>query len=371
MVIRTSLSHVARQAQMSTGRGTVREFDDDHLMQECKKADILHGETPTNFERWQMCGLTSFPIKQQEEEGGKKKQQASGEDQGDWDHDQPQGPAAEALMVYVGGQRGHPVAIVDDRRVRPYEMKEGEAALYAPDGSEQMVLFKETGTFIMSLDNVSVKDKKKKKTRFVSMRHVTKKMQTHKIEKKGAGGGGGGGGGASAGGQSARSLSADTRSSPGAGLDPGEPIELPGDPPSADGGGGSNGGGGADAASAGGEKKEEEKYKHEGEKVNTEIRCTADRIEFRAGDTVFGYFEKSSETWYFKGKIAQMEFSEKISEKVGSSEVEIKSSIINVTSDDVSISKETWIGQAAKGDKVGPKVMTLSGPALKAHALPE
>lgn len=354
MVIRTTLSHVARQAQMSSGRATVREFDDDHLMQECKQADVLHGETPTGFERWQMCGLTSFPIKQQEEEGGAKKQQkpASGE-QGDWDHDQPQGPAAEALMVYVGGQRGHPVALVDDRRVRPYEMKEGEAALYAPDGSEQMVLFKETGTYIMSLDNVSVKDKKKKKTRFVSMRHVEKKMQTHKIEKKEGGGGSGGGGG---GGASAGSQSADTRVSEGGGIDSGGGI-----PTSPTGVGGSGGAGG----------QEKEKYKHEGEKINTEVRCTADRIEFRAGDKVFGYFEKSTETWYLTGKIAKMEFSDSISEKVGSSEVEIKSSIINVTSDDVSISKETWIGQAAKGDKVGPKVMTLSGPALKAHALPE
>lgn len=369
MVIRTTLSHVARQAQMSSGRATVREFDDDHLMQECKKADVLHGETPTEFERWQMCGLTSFPIKQQEEEGGKK-QQSKSEGSADWDHDQPQGPAAEALMVYVGGQRGHPVALVDDRRVRPYEMKEGETALYASDGSEQMVLFKETGTYIMSLDNVSVKDKKKKKTRFVSMRHVEKKMQTHKIDKKkGGAGGSGGGGGASAGGQSARSLSADTRSSPGAGLDTDGAIELPGDPPSDGGGGGGGGNGGGGADGAGGQEKE--KYKHEGEKVNTEIRCTADRIEFRAGDKVFGYFEKSTETWYLTGKIAKMEFNDSITEKVGSSEVEIKSSIINVTSEDVSISKKTWIGQEAKDGKEGAKVVTLSGPAKKAWAIPE
>ena len=58
--------------------------------------------------------------------------------------------------------------MVDDRRVRPYGMSEGEGAHYAPDGSEQMVLFKENGTYVVSLDNVSVKDKKRKKTRFAS-----------------------------------------------------------------------------------------------------------------------------------------------------------------------------------------------------------
>jgi phage gp45-like len=338
MTIRTTLSHVARQSQMGgASRATVREFDDDHLMQEVKKADVYSNESPTDFERWQMVGLTSFPIKQEEEEGKKQQSKADKNSQVDWDNDQPGGPAAEALMLYLNGQRSHPVAIVDDRRVRPYEMTEGEGALYAPDGSEQMVLFKENGTYIMSLDNVSVKDKKKKKTRFVSMRHVEKKMQKHKIEKKSGGGGGGGGG--SAGAQAATlSLSPETQAD-------------------GDGGGG-----------AGGQQKE--KYKHEGEKVNTEVRCTANRIEFRAGDKVFGYFDKEKETWYFTGKIAQMEFSEKISEKVGSSEVEIKSSSIAVHSEATSLSKKTWIGQEEKGGKEGEKVVTEGGPAKQAWAIP-
>jgi phage gp45-like len=312
---------------MSTARATVREFDDDHLMQQVKSADVYHSETATDFERWQPVGMTAFPIKQQEDESKKKAPPASNpSEDGDWNHDQPTGPAAEAVMLYLGGSRSHPVAMVDDRRVRPYGMSEGEGAHYAPDGSEQMVLFKENGTYIVGLDGPSVKDKKTKQTRMVSLRHVSKKMQTHKISSSQQSGNGSSG-------------------------------------PSAqqhDTSGGSSGSG-----------QQQQKYKHEGDSVNTEIRCTKDRIEFRAGDTVFGYFEVSSQTWYFKGKIAQMEFTDKISEKVGGSELEIKPVIINVDSTDVNVSKKTWIGQDGKDTKSGPQVATLGGPAKQAYAIPE
>jgi phage gp45-like len=325
MSVRTTLTDTTRKARMGTARATIREFDDDHLMQQVKKADVYHSETPSDFERWQPVGMTAFPIKQQEDENKKSPAPKSAPEDGDWNHDQPTGPAAEAVMLYIGGSRSHPVAMVDDRRVRPYGMSEGEGAHYAPDGSEQMVLFKENGTYIVGLDGPSVKDKKEKKTRMVSLRHVSKKMQTHKIEKKQDGGGGSGGGS----GPSAQQLA---------------------------------------AGSTGGGQQQEEKYKHEGDSVNTEVRCTKDRIEFRAGDTVFGYFEASTQTWYLKGKIAQMEFTDKISEKVGSSEIEIKPVIVNVDSQDVNIGKKTWIGQDAKDKKEGPKVMTEEGETDRAHA---
>src|SRR4029077_12325997 len=105
MTIRTTLSQVARQAQMSLSRATVREFDDDHLMQQVKEADVYHSETPSDFERWQPVGMTAFPIKQQEDPDQKKPQQKSQNDPGDWNHDQPTGPAAEAVMLYMNGQR--------------------------------------------------------------------------------------------------------------------------------------------------------------------------------------------------------------------------------------------------------------------------
>ena len=254
MTTRTTLAATHRAARNSGGsRATVREFDDDHLMQEVKQADVFHSETHSGVERWQAVGMTSFPIKQQEDTSSSQKQKTSSgnaSEDGDWNHNQPKGPAAEAVMMYINGSRSHPVAMVDDRRVRPYGMSEGEGAHYAPDGSEQMVLFKETGTYVVSLDGKSVKDKDSNKTRMASLRHVTKDMQTHKIEKQ----------------------------------------------------------------QAGQQSQQQEKYKHEGKTINTEVRCVKDRIEFRAGDNVVGYYEVSSDTWFFKGKIATMEFTEKIEE---------------------------------------------------------
>jgi phage gp45-like len=239
---------------MGTARATVREFDDDHLMQQVKYADVYHSETPSDFERWQPVGMTAFPIKQQEDPNQKKpSQQSNASQDGDWNHDQPTGPAAEAVMLYIGDSRSHPVAMVDDRRVRPYGMSEGEGANYAPDGSEQMVLFKENGTYIVGLDGKSVKDPKGKTERMVSLRHVNKKMQTHKIEKSQSQGGSGGG---SAGGQTA------TRD-----------------------------------ASSGSSGQQQEKYKHEGDSVNTEVRVSANKIEFYTGTKLVGVYDKGSDTW--------------------------------------------------------------------------
>jgi phage gp45-like len=182
MTVRTNLAQTSRMARMSINRATIREFDDDNLIQQVKQADVHYSESPTNFERWQPVGITAFPVKQQEDTQKKTSAAASVPAGEDWNHEQPTGPAAEAVMLYLGGSRSHPIAMVDDRRVRPYGMSEGEGAHYAPDGSEQMVLFKETGTYVVSLDGKSVKDSQNSKTRFASLRHVSKTMQTHKIE---------------------------------------------------------------------------------------------------------------------------------------------------------------------------------------------
>jgi phage gp45-like len=258
MTIRTTLADATRKARMGMSRATVREFDDDHLMQQVKYADVFHSETPSDFERWQGVGMTAFPIKQQEDPNAKQKpaQKADAAD-GDWNHDQPKGPAAEAVMLYLNGSRSHPVAMVDDRRVRPYGMSEGEGAHYAPDGSEQMVLFKGNGTYVVSLDGKSVKDPKEKAARFASLRHVNKKMQTHKIEKQQSSGQSSGGGSAS---PQAQQQDA------------------------------------AGGASSGGQS-QQEKYKHEGDSVNTEVRVSAKRIEFYNGDKIVGFYDKSSNVW--------------------------------------------------------------------------
>lgn len=282
MPIRSSLSDAARRSQTGVSRATIREIDDNHLMQEVKQADVMHSESPTNFERMQMVGLTSVPMKQKEEkkQGQQQAQQGGGGGAGgEWNHDQPKGEAAEAIMLYANGQRSHPIALVDDRRVRPYAMKEGETALYAADGSGQMALHKKDGFYLVSLDDEKKQDQSGKETqkeqkRFVSMRHVNKKKQSRKIEKD----------------------------------------KKPEDP------------------------------KHEGESVNTEVRCTKDRIEFRAGDAVVGYYEKSSETWFLQGKIVAMKAATRI-ETVG----------------------PTHLGLDNRGE-TGPKVVTEDGPAKQTWA---
>lgn len=281
----------SRSAQMSLSRATVREVSDGHLMQEVKYADVFHSETPSDFERWQMVGMTAVPIKQQQDQNQKPSKQAEGE-QGDWNHDQPTGPAAEALMLYLNGSRSHPVALVDDRRVRPYNMKEGEGAHYAPDGSEQMTFFNKDGAYLVSLDGKSVAEPNGKNTRMASLRHVTKKMQTHKIEQ--------------------------------------------------------------------GQKQDD--YKHEGDQVNTEVRCIKDRIEFRAGDTVVGYYEKSSDTWYFKGKIAQMEFTQEIDTTAPKVNVNVSNRFQTYGAG------RTMLGLDVKDDEDVKVDETVGGPAKKTFA---
>ena len=224
--MRATTTIAARRAMQTVSRATIREVDDNHLMQEVKQADVHHGETPTDFERWQMVGITAVPLKQEQ----KKQAKATPNPditQADWNHDQPRGQAAEAVMVYPGAVREHPIAIVDDRRVRPYGMKPGRGAAYAPDGSEQMVYFHQDGTFVVSLDGKSVEEPNGNRTRMVSLRHVTKDMQTHKIEEG---------------------------------------------------------------------QQQQEEYKHEGKTVNTEVRCTADKVEVIAGG-VKAVYTKSTDTW--------------------------------------------------------------------------
>jgi phage gp45-like len=292
--MRSTLADAARKARMGSARATIREFDDDHLMQQVKSADVYHSETPTDFERFQPVGMTAFPIKQQDDPNQKKPQQASSSETGDWNHDQPTGPAAEAVMLYLNGHRSHPVAFVDDRRVRPYNMSEGEGAHYAPDGSEQMVLFKENGTYIVGLDGKSVKDPKANKTRMVSLRHVNKKMQTHKIDKQQSGQSSSGGS------PSAQQLDASSGSSSGS-------------------------------------SQQQEKYKHEGDSVNTEVRSSVNKIEFYApGDKLVGVYDKSAKRWFLDvggaGTCTLEMLADKMTLTVGGSSIQITSGNIKLTS---------------------------------------
>ena len=181
------LKDLSRRTQMTLSRASVREFDDKHLMQQVKKADVYHSETPSDFERWQMVGLTSMPLKQEEEQQQQGQQQnqqgGTGETPGDWNHNQPKGKSAEAVMLYIGS-RSHPIGIVDDRRVRPYAMKEGETALYAASGTGQMLFHNDKGSYLVAVNNPQEQSKDSKDVeRFASLRHVEKKKQSREIKK--------------------------------------------------------------------------------------------------------------------------------------------------------------------------------------------
>jgi len=226
-------------ARMSISRGTIREFDDGHLMQEIKTADVHHSESPTNFERWQMVGLTSMPLKQAEDQSqqNQNNQQraldSSGE-QGDWNHNQPKGKCAEALMLYVGGNRSHPIAMVDDRRVRPYALQEGETALYAASGTGQMVFHDDNGSYLLATNNPPEQSQNsQQKERYASLRHVSKDKQPREIKE-------------------------------------GQQIATP---------------------------------NHAGKTVNTEVRCTSSRIEFHVGGNVVGYYDQQGGKWSFTGEM--------------------------------------------------------------------
>jgi hypothetical protein len=230
---------------------------------------------------------------------------------------------AEAYISFMGGNRSFPVAgIMDDRRHRPWGLKEGENAQY--DDLGQMTLMRRAGLFLLSLDGPDDSQKQQGAAggkdasgggggqqqnveRMVSMRHVEKKKQPRpqKQEQGGQGGSGGGSGGAGAG-----TLSVEAQ------------------------------------AAAAANKQNGSDFKHEGESVNTEIRCTKNRIEFRSGDSVVGYYDKGADTWYFKGKIVSIENTERF-ETFGDG--------------------KTYLGLDKKGEG-GPRVGTELGFAKKTFA---
>ena len=50
MSVRTTLAQTRRMAGMTLSRATIREVNDDNLIQEVKQADVHYSESPTNFD---------------------------------------------------------------------------------------------------------------------------------------------------------------------------------------------------------------------------------------------------------------------------------------------------------------------------------
>jgi hypothetical protein len=261
---RNSLSEMSGRVMHQIVRLTLNKGNDNPMMQEMS-FDGMVKEGRKIVERMQSFGMSSIPMPRDEQEGGG---QGGG---GGGDVANLKGAAAEGIAVFLGGQRNHPVVLaVDDRRHRPMGMKPGESFQYDHQG--QGTLIRNAATYIMSLDDNGdgkapggkmLRDaegratgKSEEKERFVSIRHVVKKKQDR--EK---------------GGSPEKNLQ--TWADAGVDLSRLTPDEL------------------AEKASA----PNHEDYKHEGDEVNTEMRASAKKIEFRTGDNVTGHYDKDAKEW--------------------------------------------------------------------------
>lgn len=199
-------------------RATVDSVQDFHLMQ-TMAGNLMRGEARKKIERWQNFGFSSVILPPNQ----------SGSAAGNL-----AGKGAEAFMVYVGGNRSHPVAAsIDDRRHRPRGLKPGESAQY--DDIGQMTLLRRGFSALLSLDDDSSAGGDGTK-RFASLRHVQKQKQ---------------------------------------------PMPQ----------------GGTTAEQLQAQQTDAENFKHEGDTVNTEVRASKDRIEFRTGDDLVGHYDRPSNTW--------------------------------------------------------------------------
>jgi len=100
------LAPVHRRLDNLVARAVVKVIDDTRKLQLLQLA-VLDGETREACERFQEYGFTSVPLAD-----------------------------AEAVVVFVGGHRDHPLVLaVDDRSKRKTGLQPGEAAVYNHQGA--------------------------------------------------------------------------------------------------------------------------------------------------------------------------------------------------------------------------------------------
>jgi phage gp45-like len=219
-------------------RATLNEASDDPMMQ-TMHLDFFNNDSRKGVERVQNYGFSSVPAPRSKQEGNQQQSSSGGGGSGEVQPEQPKGEAAEAIVLYQGGQRNHPLVVgVDDRRHRPRGLKPGENAQY--DDIGQMTLMRRNGLYMLSLDSKDENGKDVERT--VSMRHVQKEKQPRPQKGNGQGGGG----------------------------------------------------------QTGQQQQKAEDFKHEGETVNTEVKCTKGRISFMLGDEEVAYFDKEARRFVVK-----------------------------------------------------------------------
>lgn len=244
-------------------RSVVDTADDDRMMQEMS-GNFMAGETRQKIESPQNYGFTSVVLPAKKDKDGKIEE------------------SAEAFIGFQGGNRSFPVAyVMDDRRHRPMGLKPGENAQY--DDIGQMTLMRRNGLFLLTLDSEDESQSSqggqsggatptqqaaasggsssqgKKVERMVSLRHVEKKKQERKKQQP-------------------------QQQDQGSGGTPATTQMLTAEQQATQSQGGQQG-------------QSQQDFKHEGEAVNTEVRCTKNRIEFRAGDKVVGYYDVAKKEW--------------------------------------------------------------------------
>lgn len=98
------LAPLKRRVMLMIGRALLTLANDAPAMQELQLA-LFQGETVGRAERFQNYGVTSVPH-----------------------------PGAEAAVVFVGGNRDHPLVLAcDDRRYRIKGLANGEVAIYTDE----------------------------------------------------------------------------------------------------------------------------------------------------------------------------------------------------------------------------------------------
>jgi hypothetical protein len=252
---RSTPADTLRRAYDSGGcRTCIDKVDDSRMMQEMA-GNFMKGESRKALEAAQNYGFSSVVMPATKGSDGQIQE------------------CAEGFISFLGGNRSFPVCtVMDDRRHRPMQLPPGASAQYGPntDYGRALTLIKPTP------------------------------------QDQGSSGGSSGGGG------STRDSSGGGSSSSGeygAFMVVPHPQEYASmrhinnkKQPRPQGAMGTQQGGGGGGQSQQGD--QQQQYNHEkGDSINTEMRCTNSRIEFRSGDTVVGYYDKSASKWAFIGEV--------------------------------------------------------------------
>jgi len=102
-----ALARIANRMRMLVARAVVRLVNDGAGIQ-IVQVSAMKGETRAELERFQAYGFSSVPF-----------------------------PGAEAVVLFVGGDRAHGLVLaIDDRRYRLKNLQPGELALYTDEGDK-------------------------------------------------------------------------------------------------------------------------------------------------------------------------------------------------------------------------------------------